>query len=79
MARVERREALSIPAAKRGSRRWGDFEDYLIPVEQWERERTEHYRVLQLPISADEFVEQLQKRLATVPARSTIVYPKING
>jgi TnpA family transposase/DNA-binding MarR family transcriptional regulator len=49
-----------------GSRRWGDFEDYLIPVEQWERERTEHYRVLQLPISADEFVEQLQKRLATV-------------
>ena len=49
-----------------GSRRWGDFEDYLIPVEQWERERTEHYRVLQLPIIADEFVEQLQKRLATV-------------
>jgi hypothetical protein len=36
-----------------GSRRWGDFEDCLIPVEQWERERTEHYRVLQLPIIAE--------------------------
>jgi TnpA family transposase len=57
-----------------GSRRWTDFEDYLIPRADWERERERHYALLGLPLSLDIFLEHLQQKLdeTTVQVESRV-------
>jgi TnpA family transposase len=48
------------------SRRWADFDRYLIPAETWQRDRLQHYTALGLPVAADEFIERLGGHLASV-------------
>ena len=48
------------------SRRWADFDRYLIPAETWQRDRLQHYAALGLPVAADEFIERLSGHLASV-------------
>jgi hypothetical protein len=50
------------------SRRWTDFEEYLIPRTAWAAEREQHYAVLGLPIDSDAYLAQLEQRLHTVTA-----------
>lgn len=52
-----------------GSRRWTDFEDYLLPRSVWERDRETHYAALGLPLQADAFIAQLGGRLEEVTAQ----------
>jgi hypothetical protein len=46
-----------------GSRRWSDFEEYLLPRATWEAERRQHYAQLGWPLEADRFIEQLGRYL----------------
>jgi hypothetical protein len=48
------------------SRRWADFDRYLIPAETWQRDRSQHYAALGLPVAADEFIERLGGHLGSV-------------
>jgi TnpA family transposase len=48
------------------SRRWTDFEDYLIPRSLWAAKRMEHYANLELPIEADEYLVRLNDHLKQV-------------
>jgi hypothetical protein len=50
------------------SRRWADFEDYLIPRQTWVAEREQHYAALGLPTDSDTYLQQLQARLHEVTA-----------
>ena len=50
------------------SRRWSDFEEYLIPRSLWAAKRAGHYAHLELPSEADEYLVQLQERLHRVTA-----------
>ncbi len=50
------------------SRRWTDFEDYLIPRETWVAEREQHYAALGLPIDSETYLRQLESRLHAVTA-----------
>lgn len=50
------------------SRRWADFEDYLIPRETWAAERAQHYAALGLPLDSDTYLSHLEARLHTVTA-----------
>jgi TnpA family transposase len=50
------------------SRRWTDFEEYLIPRSLWTAQRIQHYANLELPLAADEYIVQLNDRLKTVTA-----------
>jgi hypothetical protein len=50
------------------SRRWSDFEEYLIPRSLWTAKRAGHYAHLELPSEADEYLVQLQGRLHRVTA-----------
>lgn len=52
-----------------GSRRWTDFEDYLIPKATWEAERSQHYSQLSLPLDVDVFLDQLGQYLDEVTQR----------
>jgi hypothetical protein len=45
------------------SRRWSDFEEYLIPRSLWAAKRSGHYAHLELPSEADEYLLQLHERL----------------
>lgn len=51
-----------------GSRRWADFDDYLIPRATWEAERLDHYAALGLPADSDKFVAALDAELKAVTA-----------
>lgn len=51
-----------------GSRRWADFDDYLIPRATWDAERLEHYAALGLPTDPDKFVAGLDAELKAVTA-----------
>jgi TnpA family transposase len=51
-----------------GSRRWGDFDDYLIPWATREAERLDHYAALGLPADPDQFVAALDAELKAVTA-----------
>ena len=51
-----------------GSRRWADFDDYLIPRATWETERVDHYAALGLPTDPDRIVAVLDAELKTVTA-----------
>jgi hypothetical protein len=51
------------------SRRWTDFEEYLIPRDTRGAEREQHYATLDLPIDSDTYLEQLEARLHAVTAR----------
>ena len=48
------------------SRRWSDFEEYLIPRSLWAAKRAMHYAHLELPSEADEYLVQLQERIHRV-------------
>jgi len=50
------------------SRRWTDFEEYLIPRLTWAAEREQHYAALGLPVDGDAYLTQLEQRLHTVTA-----------
>lgn len=51
-----------------GSRRWAEFDDYLIPQALWETERLDHYAALGLPTDPDKFVAALDAELKAVTA-----------
>ena len=48
------------------SRRWTDFEEYLIPRSLWAAKRIEHYAHLELPLDADEYLARLNDQLKRV-------------
>jgi hypothetical protein len=48
------------------SRRWTDFEEYLIPRTTWAAEREQHYAALGLPIDSEAYLKQLEIRLDKV-------------
>src|SRR5260370_37995912 len=50
------------------SRRWSDFEEYLIPRQRWVNERAQHYAALHLPLDADRYLSQLHEQLKGVTA-----------
>ena len=50
------------------SRRWTDFEEYLIPRPLWGAHRTAHYATLDLPLDVDAFLTRLNDRLTTITA-----------
>ena len=50
------------------SRHWSSFDEYLIPADQWKRERIEHYRRLQLPVNPEEFLKQRTDYLEAITA-----------
>lgn len=52
-----------------GSRRWTDFEDYLLPKSAWAAERSWHYELLELPQQAEHFVDQLHRHLREITDR----------
>jgi TnpA family transposase len=48
------------------SRRWTDFEEYLIPRSLWAAQRAAHYANLGLPLDVDTYLAGLNDRLKTV-------------
>lgn len=50
------------------SRRWTDFEEYLVPRSLWAARRVEHYANLELPLDPDEYIARLNDRLKKVTA-----------
>jgi hypothetical protein len=50
------------------SRRWTDFEDYLIPRAAWAKEREQYYAKLGLPLQGEQYLVQLRAQLAAVTA-----------
>ena len=48
------------------SRRWGDLEDLLIPIEEWQTTKVAHYKNLNLPVDSVEFVGMLRNDLETI-------------
>lgn len=48
------------------SRRWTDFEEYLIPRSIWTAKRAERYANLELPLDADEYLHRLNDHLKKV-------------
>ena len=48
------------------SRRWTDFEEYLIPRSLWAAKRVDHYANLELPLEADEYLARLNDHLKKV-------------
>jgi TnpA family transposase len=49
-----------------GSRRWADFDNYLIAQPAWAAERLDHYALLGLPTDPAEFVAGLDRELKEV-------------
>jgi TnpA family transposase len=50
------------------SRRWTDFEEYLIPRAIWTATRVQHYAALELPLDVDVYLTQLNNYLHEVTA-----------
>jgi Tn3 transposase DDE domain-containing protein len=50
------------------SRRWTTFEEYLIRPEHWQRERTQYYAMLGVPLETEVYLARLEEQLATVTA-----------
>ena len=48
------------------SRRWTDFEEYLIPRSRWAVQRTSHYEHLGLPLDVGTYSASLDQHLKTV-------------
>ncbi len=48
------------------SRRWADFDEYLIPRSRWAVQRTSHYEHLGLPLDADAYLATLDQHLKMV-------------
>ena len=61
------------------SRRWSDFEEYLIPRPRWINERAQHYAALELPLDADGYLSQLNEQLKGVTATVDRRAPNNNG
>jgi TnpA family transposase len=51
-----------------GSRRWTDFEDYLIPRPLWADRQAAYYAALGLPLDVDHYFTQLNEALGRVTA-----------
>ncbi|MDQ3686747.1 MAG: DUF4158 domain-containing protein, partial [Acidobacteriota bacterium] len=70
-----------------GSRRWTNFEDYLIPADVWRRERLQHYARLGLPVDPDLYIARLSEQLTAVttavearlPANSALTIDAARG
>ncbi|WP_022802341.1 Tn3 family transposase [Deinococcus ficus] len=60
----------------RHSRRWADFEQYLIPQEDWQRDRERHYETLGLPLDAGTYLNALDTRLHAVTQDVNTRVPK---
>src|SRR5262245_24052344 len=58
------------------SRRWADFDDYLIPEETWQRDRLQHYGLLGLPVESEEFIQRLSEHLSTITSEVDKRVPK---
>ena len=50
------------------SRRWTDFEEYLIPRTTWAEKRIHHYAALGLPLDAGSYLTELNEHLKSVTA-----------
>jgi TnpA family transposase len=48
------------------SRRWGDLEDLLIPLDEWQTTKFAHYKNLNLPLDSVEFIGMLRNDLETM-------------
>lgn len=48
------------------SRRWGDLDDLLIPLEEWHETKDIHYRKLNLPTDSVELIGALRQDLETI-------------
>lgn len=48
------------------SRRWADYENYLISKDDWQAQREQHYRELELPLDVDDYLKDLDERLHVV-------------
>lgn len=60
----------------RHSRRWADFEQYLIPQEDWQRDQERHYETLGLPLDAGTYLNALDTRLHAVTQDVNTRVPK---
>lgn len=63
---VEQTKAGEVTYAN--SRRWGDLEDLLIPVEEWSRTRLNHYQKLKLPVDSVEQIAKMREALESITA-----------
>lgn len=50
----------------RHSRRWADFEEYLISKDEWKASREQHYAALGVPTDPEAYLQQLDERLDMV-------------
>ncbi|MCA9325913.1 DUF4158 domain-containing protein, partial [Candidatus Saccharibacteria bacterium] len=48
------------------SRRWGDLEDLLIPIDEWSRTRLSHYQKLSLPVDSVEQIAMMREALESI-------------
>ncbi|GAA5504399.1 tn3 family transposase Tn4430 [Deinococcus xinjiangensis] len=48
------------------SRRWADYEQYLIAKDDWQAQREQHYQALDLPLDVDAYLKNLDERLHAV-------------
>ncbi len=57
------------------SRRWGDLEDLLIPLEEWHESKSAHYKKLNLPVDSVELITSLRQGLETMAATANAGVP----
>lgn len=50
------------------SRRWGDLENLLIPIDEWHEAKNSHYQRLGLPLDSVEFIAQRRQELEEMTA-----------
>lgn len=58
------------------SRRWGDLEDLLIPLEEWHETKDTHYKKLNLPVDSVELIASLREGLETMAATANAGVPQ---
>lgn len=58
------------------SRRWGDLEDLLIPIEEWHETKDAHYKKLKLPVDSVELIASLRDGLETMAATANAGVPQ---
>lgn len=58
------------------SRRWGDLEDLLIPLEEWHETKLAHYKKLDLPVDSVDLISSLRQGLETMAASANNGVPE---
>ena len=58
------------------SRRWGDLEDLLIPLEEWHETKSAHYKKLDLPVDSVDLISSLRQGLETMAATANNGVPE---